>query len=192
MAKEKLKKFIAREGLIILGFILAYSIVIGLIKLAYHIFYLFTKPRLYDDLLIFEPFNTIKNIVFLIGACGYPLYLLIRFIIWAMRTLNLEIKLAVAKKALMITGAVIFIIIISLVAYLRYDQERPKGRNLLASSDIRENWRKLKRGMTEEHVRNILGEPDRTTGGTSTHWYYQKSGKVEFFANKVTSWQEPY
>lgn len=117
------KKIIAREGLILLGFICGSAVIIGLTKLSYHIFYLLTKPRLYDNLLIFEPFNTIKNIGLLIVVFGYFAYLLIRFIIWAIKTLKQKEALQEVdmKKYIIVrtTILVIPLIIISLFFLVR-------------------------------------------------------------------------
>ena len=57
-------------------------------------------------------------------------------------------------------------------------------------------WRKLKRGMTNAQVRNLLGEPLDIDVYTmySTNWYYTKSSynsKLTFFFGKLESWKEP-
>lgn len=111
------KKIIAREGLILLGFICGGAVIIGLTKLSYHIFYLLTKPRLYDNLLIFEPFNTIKNIGLLIVVFGYFAYLLIRFIIWAIKTLKQkEILQEVDLKKYIIVRTAILVIPLTIIS----------------------------------------------------------------------------
>jgi hypothetical protein len=61
----------------------------------------------------------------------------------------------------------------------------------LSKSRKLENWRKLKRGMTENQVRSILGEPVRIAGGVLTFWYY-RSGEVIFQLEKLDSWREPF
>jgi hypothetical protein len=35
-----------------------------------------------------------------------------------------------------------------------------------------ENWRSLKRGMSEADVKGLLGEPHRVDAGAMTLWYY--------------------
>ncbi|MBN1892334.1 MAG: outer membrane protein assembly factor BamE [Clostridiales bacterium] len=57
-------------------------------------------------------------------------------------------------------------------------------------------WRKLKRGMSEDEVRDILGEPSRVTVlGRTTVWYYEGStivgGDVTFSDDNLSSWSEP-
>ena len=86
--ENKIKKIIAKEGLILLGCILGGIAVMVIGRLIYHVIYLFTKPSLYDDLLIFEPFHSIKNLGLLIAIFGYPLYLFVKFVRWAIKTLK--------------------------------------------------------------------------------------------------------
>jgi len=39
----------------------------------------------------------------------------------------------------------------------------------------RANWHKLKKGMTADQVKTLLGEPEKTeTQGADTCWYYQE------------------
>ncbi|MBN1524317.1 MAG: hypothetical protein JW904_07545 [Spirochaetales bacterium] len=58
-----------------------------------------------------------------------------------------------------------------------------------------EAWRKLKRGMTEDEVRRLLGEPDRIiASGAMTIWYFGEpawASMVNFVDNKVNGWTEP-
>lgn len=77
---KKIRGIIAREGLIILGFIIGAYIINIIIAL------LFGTPGsfVYDGK-IFNAFDErYKSLLIL----GYPLYLLIRFIIWAIKTLR--------------------------------------------------------------------------------------------------------
>ncbi len=57
------------------------------------------------------------------------------------------------------------------------------------------NWRRLKRGMTQAQVTEILGDPPKLSAyETGDHWYYPDilSGKVEFDkSGRVKSWSEP-
>ena len=53
------------------------------------------------------------------------------------------------------------------------------------------NWRTLKRGLSYQEIRSLLGEPIRVDGGSFTRWLYQNRGYVEFYEDKVYSWQEP-
>ncbi len=53
------------------------------------------------------------------------------------------------------------------------------------------NWRSLKKGMSYEDVRTILGEPGRIQGGSFTFWIYSDRGNVIFYNDKLDSWTEP-
>jgi outer membrane protein assembly factor BamE (lipoprotein component of BamABCDE complex) len=59
-----------------------------------------------------------------------------------------------------------------------------------------ENWRSLKRGMTEADVKGLLGEPHRVNalGATLTLWYYNppRGGEVTFGRDsRLDGWSEP-
>ena len=57
-----------------------------------------------------------------------------------------------------------------------------------------QNWRRLRRGMTMDEVRALLGEPERVQalGGVITHWYWDSGADVSFDASdKLESWSEP-
>ena len=60
-------------------------------------------------------------------------------------------------------------------------------------SSEKNNWRKLRKGMTKNEVTAILGEPRNiTVYRYSEVWRYQGMSKVEFDNNgRVTSWSEP-
>jgi outer membrane protein assembly factor BamE (lipoprotein component of BamABCDE complex) len=53
-----------------------------------------------------------------------------------------------------------------------------------------QNWRRLRRGMTMDQVRELLGEPSRVIGGRITIWQWD-SASVEFLDDIVASWSEP-
>ena len=56
------------------------------------------------------------------------------------------------------------------------------------------NWRMLKKGMSFDEVRAILGEPLRVNGGTITTWLYTNQvsiSRVNFFRDKLDDWSEP-
>jgi hypothetical protein len=54
------------------------------------------------------------------------------------------------------------------------------------------NWRKLKRGMSEDNVRALLGEAERIEGGNIARWIYPNYGDVVFYGNQgVFQWNEP-
>jgi hypothetical protein len=53
------------------------------------------------------------------------------------------------------------------------------------------NWRSLKKGMSFEEVRAILGEPGRIQGGTLTYWTYPDRASVTFYNDRLDGWTEP-
>ncbi len=53
------------------------------------------------------------------------------------------------------------------------------------------NWRYLKKGMSYDDVRAILGQPNRIMGGTITFWYFPNSSDVTFYEDKLYGWSEP-
>lgn len=57
----------------------------------------------------------------------------------------------------------------------------------------RENWRSLRRGMTESDVRSLLGEPEKVdTFPSRTLWSYPGLGDARFDRNgRLDGWSEP-
>jgi hypothetical protein len=58
----------------------------------------------------------------------------------------------------------------------------------------RNNWRKLRTGMTPNEVERILGVAPKVDGGSISTWYYSSVGYhsyVVFFNNVVQRWTEP-
>ena len=53
------------------------------------------------------------------------------------------------------------------------------------------NWRSLKRGMSYDDVRMLLGEPSRIQGGSFTFWQYKNASSARFFDDRLDSWTEP-
>ena len=56
------------------------------------------------------------------------------------------------------------------------------------------NWRMLKKGMSFDEVRAILGEPYRINGGTITNWLYTNQSTIaraNFYKDKLDDWSEP-
>ena len=53
------------------------------------------------------------------------------------------------------------------------------------------SWRQLKKSMSEEQVRVLLGEPVKIDGGAFAFWQYRNGGTVTFYDDKVYSWEEP-
>ncbi|UTP72753.1 outer membrane protein assembly factor BamE [Alteromonas sp. LMIT006] len=56
-------------------------------------------------------------------------------------------------------------------------------------------WRKLKRGMSMDSVKALLGEPLKIDGGYRTYYYYSKNSilgpHVLFIDDSVYGWEEP-
>ena len=61
----------------------------------------------------------------------------------------------------------------------------------------RQNWRRLRSGMSKGEVTNLLGEPNRIDNfGDHEVWYYvdpiqRESGIVRISKEKIASWFEP-
>jgi len=90
---DKTKKIIAREGLIIVGITLFGLLIIGINFLCNTIYvksYVNTpeENRVGWQLISYANYDTINRIGTLIILFGYPLYWLICFIAWAVRTLK--------------------------------------------------------------------------------------------------------
>jgi hypothetical protein len=52
-------------------------------------------------------------------------------------------------------------------------------------------WRQLRKDLSPNEVRAILGEPDRIHGGPVTYWYYPNDGSVDFIRDRLSGWSEP-
>lgn len=81
---NKIKKLIAREGLVLLSLLMFGFILLFLGN------YLNSRPI---DLLAQPPeshhnFDILLNVAYILIIAGYPFYLLTRFIVWAIRTLK--------------------------------------------------------------------------------------------------------
>jgi outer membrane protein assembly factor BamE (lipoprotein component of BamABCDE complex) len=53
------------------------------------------------------------------------------------------------------------------------------------------NWRQLRRGMSMDEARELLGEPERVEGGPFTTWYWADAEVVFTPDNKLLRWSEP-
>lgn len=75
-------------------------------------------------------------------------------------------------------------------------EENMSGANKVDASDeekpYRENWRKLREGMSQDKVQELLGRPDRVDGGSMTVWHYPRMGRIYFIRGKLDSWSEPF
>jgi outer membrane protein assembly factor BamE (lipoprotein component of BamABCDE complex) len=69
-------------------------------------------------------------------------------------------------------------------------QSKPIANQQQQSSDL-SSWRQLKKNMSEEQVRALLGEPAKVDGGTFAFWHYRSGGTVTFYNDRVDSWTEP-
>lgn len=73
--------------------------------------------------------------------------------------------------------------------------EPSRNRPVPASANGRDiaNWRRLRRGMTADEVRALLGEPQRVLAPSAymTLWYYPNQGNVSFTSEQVDGWSEP-
>jgi hypothetical protein len=64
----------------------------------------------------------------------------------------------------------------------------PNDRQVPANKQI---WRQLKKGMSQEEVKKLLGEPDRVAVmGSITTWFFSTS-QIMFDNDGLYSWFEP-
>ena len=70
--------------------------------------------------------------------------------------------------------------------------EPSQGQSIPTSTRWRDlaNWRRLRRGMSMNDVRALLGEPERVDAGFITFWRWP-DGDVHFVDGKVDGWSEP-
>ena len=69
-------------------------------------------------------------------------------------------------------------------------QSKPSVNQQKQSTDL-SSWRQLKKNMSEEQVRALLGEPAKVDGGTFAFWHYKSGGTITFYNDKLDSWTEP-
>lgn len=59
----------------------------------------------------------------------------------------------------------------------------------------KENWRQIRPGMTQQQVRDLLGEPTASTSDPAfTQWTYgqgSRSGRVTFAGGMLRDWTSP-
>lgn len=53
------------------------------------------------------------------------------------------------------------------------------------------SWRQLKKNMSEEQVKALIGDPAKVDGGTFAFWHYRSGGTVTFYNDRLDSWTEP-
>jgi len=68
-----------------------------------------------------------------------------------------------------------------------------RSRAVPASPNSRDvaNWRRLRRGMKMDAVRELLGDPESVEAGPFTRWQYPDGAQVTFYEEKVYGWEEP-
>lgn len=72
----------------------------------------------------------------------------------------------------------------------KISQSKTSTNQQKQSSDLG-SWRQLKKSMSEEQVRALLGEPSKVDGGTFAFWHYKSGGTVTFYNDRVDAWTEP-
>jgi hypothetical protein len=79
-----------------------------------------------------------------------------------------------------------------LEAVLRAQASRSQVAPASANSRDVASWRQLRRGMTMDEVRALLGEPESLNAGLyTTVWNYPNFANVMFDPEKVRGWSEP-
>lgn len=53
------------------------------------------------------------------------------------------------------------------------------------------NWKLLAPGMERDHVRNIIGEPERSKSIRNHEYWYYAEGKVTFYLNRLQEVAHP-
>jgi len=54
------------------------------------------------------------------------------------------------------------------------------------------NWRSVKKGMSQDEVRSVLGEPAIVrASGPFIKWSYSNRGSVDFYEERLDGWSEP-
>ena len=69
-------------------------------------------------------------------------------------------------------------------------QSKPTASQPKQSVDLG-SWRQLKKNMSEDQVRALIGEPAKVDGGTFAFWHYRSGGTVTFYNDRLDSWTEP-
>lgn len=72
----------------------------------------------------------------------------------------------------------------------------PEGLSKTQEKAIRDRWKKIKRGLTEQEIENLLGKPKTAVRvDNQLVWYYryESIGSTVVFAQdgRVTGWQKP-
>ena len=75
------------------------------------------------------------------------------------------------------------------------DQNNEKAINTNVITADRQIWRKLRKGMNQDDVRKLLGEPLTIRSQVFTQWFYSESNSHSYVMfdtkDKVNGWSEP-
>ena len=78
--------------------------------------------------------------------------------------------------------------------------EKPNGAAITSSKPLAStdgwknlaNWRSVKKGMSQDEVRSVLGEPATVrASGPIIEWIYSNRGNVTFYQERLDGWMEP-
>jgi hypothetical protein len=78
--------------------------------------------------------------------------------------------------------------------------EKPNGAAITSSKPLAStdgwkniaNWRSMKKGMSQDEVRSVLGEPAIVrASGPFIKWSYSNRGSVDFYEERLDGWSEP-
>ena len=87
---NKIKKIIAREGLVVIGLILFGLVIVGINMMCNAIFVKINTgkptPSFIPD--NYTNYDIINRFGFIVTIFGYPIYLVVKFIIWAVKVLK--------------------------------------------------------------------------------------------------------
>jgi outer membrane protein assembly factor BamE (lipoprotein component of BamABCDE complex) len=75
-----------------------------------------------------------------------------------------------------------------------YDVSKEQEKETAYGWLNKKNWRNLKKGMTQEEVKKLLGEPVKSVDGSRLIWYYPNfyQSYVSFDEKgNLTGWNEP-
>ena len=84
---------------------------------------------------------------------------------------------------------------VSILENIIADNSNKKTQNRTTITSDKQMWRKLNKGMDQDNVRKLLGEPLTIDAGPITRWYYTTTHFDSYVLfdneNKVLGWREP-